>query len=217
MVLHLRGSRDNKYLIMSITDVFNLGPDRWTAPENPPPLFYWRCWFSVRVERNAYVGFFRLVRSFDNCQIEALQSIFMDRLLLETDYSYLSVNHHINSPTFSFMLKLHKMLNLHKYSFIRLNKESLSFHNTLRFVSKIVRTYNLKRDWSIMSRFKKRHSFYFKPQRINWPKDCVGSTHMFEMISETQSISETPSIYTKEIEIVVRRPVLHRGTRCTMN
>lgn len=47
---------------------------------------------------NTYFGISGLARSFDARQIEALKTIPMDRLLLETDSPYLSVNNPINSP-----------------------------------------------------------------------------------------------------------------------
>ena len=72
----------------------HLGPDRCTAPEEPPPLFYWRCWSCVgwrEMYRITHFGISDLLRFLHACQIEALQSIL-------TDSPYLSVNHPIKSP-----------------------------------------------------------------------------------------------------------------------
>ena len=47
---------------------------------------------------NTYFGIYGLVRTFDSRQIKALRSIPLNRLLVETNSPYLSLNRSINSP-----------------------------------------------------------------------------------------------------------------------
>ena len=102
LVLHLRGSRDDKYGIDVHARCLRI-LDRTVARRQKIHLHSftgdaglvseWR-----EMYPNTYFGISGLARSFDARQIEALKTIPMDRLLLETDSPYLSVNNPINSP-----------------------------------------------------------------------------------------------------------------------
>ena len=65
-------------------------------------LLRWRYRPRFRMERiipKHFFGISGLVRTFDSRQLKALLSIPLDRLLVEKDSPYLSLNHSINSPT----------------------------------------------------------------------------------------------------------------------
>ena len=70
--------------------------------KDPSSLLRWRYRPRFRMERiipKHFFGISGLVRTFDSRQIKALLSIPLDRLLMEKDSPYLSLNHSINFPT----------------------------------------------------------------------------------------------------------------------
>lgn len=96
-------SRQNRYgcacpLHADITQIL------WLYSTNPCPLFYGRCRTCQRMETNysnVYFGFTGAVDNFSTDQIAGLQSVPMNRILLETDSPYMRPGGGgINTPAF---------------------------------------------------------------------------------------------------------------------